>query len=99
MESQRQVVALEARLRGCKNVLTLGVRANYSDYRPVEKVIVSASVIDLGFIRWRNSVYNFEQEMDYSFEGLEFTLDEDWDPGEELLDSLRGRCGGGARSR
>jgi hypothetical protein len=58
------------------------------NYRPVEKVIVSASVIDLGFIRWRNSVYNFEQEMDYSFEGLEFTLEEDWDPGEELLDSL-----------
>jgi len=59
------------------------------NYRPVEKVIVSASVLDLGFIRWRNSTYNFKQEMDYSFEGVEFTLDDDWDPGEDLLDSLK----------
>ena len=59
------------------------------NYRPVERVIVSASVLDLGFIRWRNSTYNFEQEMDYSFEGVEFTLEDDWDPGESLLDSLK----------
>jgi hypothetical protein len=58
------------------------------NYKPVERVIVSASVLDLGFIRWRNSTYNFKQEMDYSFEGVEYTLDEDWDPGEDLLDSL-----------
>ncbi|MCK4852643.1 MAG: hypothetical protein KAT31_00240 [Bacteroidales bacterium] len=58
------------------------------NYRPVEKVIVSASVLDLGFIRWRNSVYNFHQKMDYTFEGVEFTLEDDWDPGEGLLDSL-----------
>ncbi len=37
MESQRYVIALEARLKGCKNVLTLGVRANYTDYLPAEK--------------------------------------------------------------
>ena len=59
------------------------------NYRPVEKVIISASVLDLGLIRWRNSTYNFKQEMDYTFEGVEFTLDEDWDPGEGLLDSLQ----------
>jgi len=58
------------------------------NYRPAEKVIVSASVLDLGFIRWSNSTYNFKQEMDYSFDGLEFKLDDDWNPGEDLLDSL-----------
>jgi hypothetical protein len=51
--------------------------------------MISASVLDLGFIRWRNYTYNFKQEMDYSFEGVEFTLEEDWDPGEGLLDSLQ----------
>jgi len=59
------------------------------NYRPVEKVIVSASVLDLGFIRWRNSTYNFKQEIDYSFKGVEYTLDDDWDPIEGLLDSLK----------
>jgi hypothetical protein len=58
------------------------------NYRPVERVIVSASVLDLGFIRWRNSTYHFEQEMDYTFKGVEYTLDDDWNPGEALLDSL-----------
>jgi ribosomal protein S6--L-glutamate ligase len=30
----RTVIALEARLRGCKNVRTIGVRPNFSDYAP-----------------------------------------------------------------
>lgn len=33
---ENQAVALEARLRGCKNVITLGVRPNFSDYPPEE---------------------------------------------------------------
>jgi ribosomal protein S6--L-glutamate ligase len=32
----RQVLALEARLRGCRNVRTIGVRPNFSDYSPRE---------------------------------------------------------------
>jgi ribosomal protein S6--L-glutamate ligase len=32
----KKVVALEARLKACKNVLTLGVRPNFSDYGPDE---------------------------------------------------------------
>jgi hypothetical protein len=71
---------------GVKNPgLALDFGFNYS---PVERLIVSASVLDLGFIRWRSSTYNFKQDMDYTFEGVEFTLDEDWDPVEGLLDSL-----------
>ena len=34
MMPKKKVIALEARLRGCKNVLTLGVRPNFSDYDP-----------------------------------------------------------------
>jgi hypothetical protein len=58
-------------------------------YTPLEQLTVSASLVDLGFIRWRNYVYNFHQEMDYTFEGVEFRLEEDYDPGEDLLDSLK----------
>jgi hypothetical protein len=63
-------------------------------YRPIEQLNVSASVIDLGFIRWRNYVYNFHQDFKYTFEGIEFRVDEFWqdedyNPGEELLDSIQ----------
>ena len=36
MASKRPVIALEGRLKDCKNVRTLGVRSNFSDYLPEE---------------------------------------------------------------
>ena len=36
----KKVIALEARLRNCKNVLTLGVRPNFSDYSPREAELI-----------------------------------------------------------
>lgn len=36
----KEVIALEARLRNCKNVLTLGVRTNFSDYSPQEAELI-----------------------------------------------------------
>jgi len=58
------------------------------NYVPIEKLNVSASIVDLGFIRWKNYVYNFHQDLKYSFEGVEFKLEDDWSPGDGLLDSL-----------
>jgi ribosomal protein S6--L-glutamate ligase len=36
----RTVIALEARLRNCKNVRTLGIRPNFSDYSPREAELI-----------------------------------------------------------
>ena len=36
----KQVIALEARLKNCKNVRTLGVRSNFSDYSPWEADLI-----------------------------------------------------------
>jgi ribosomal protein S6--L-glutamate ligase len=36
----KQAVALEARLRNCKNVITLGVRSNFSDYNSQEAELI-----------------------------------------------------------
>ena len=36
----KEVIALEARLRNCKNVRTLGVRPNFSDYSPREAELI-----------------------------------------------------------
>lgn len=35
-KTSKKVIALEARLRDCKNVITLGVRPNFCDYSPKE---------------------------------------------------------------
>jgi len=58
------------------------------NYVPIEKLNISASIVDLGFIRWKNYVYNFHQDLKYDFEGVEFKLEDDWSPGDGLLDSL-----------
>ena len=40
MNSNRKAIALEGRLRECKNVITLGVRPNFSDYTPREAELI-----------------------------------------------------------
>ncbi len=40
ISSNRTVIALEARLKGCANVLTLGVRPNFSDYSAQEAEMI-----------------------------------------------------------
>lgn len=37
MAAAQRAIALESRLRRCRNVTTLGVRPNFSDYSPVEQ--------------------------------------------------------------
>jgi ribosomal protein S6--L-glutamate ligase len=40
MSTPKRVIALEARLKACRNVQTLGVRTNFSDYTPVETRLI-----------------------------------------------------------
>lgn len=40
MKTNQKVIALEARLRKCQNVLTLGVRPNFSDYSAEEADLI-----------------------------------------------------------
>lgn len=40
MHTGQRNIALEGRLRHCSNVLTLGVRPNFSDYSPEEKSLI-----------------------------------------------------------
>jgi len=43
MTNSKKVIALEARLRGCRNVITLGVRTNFSDYSPQEADLIRSA--------------------------------------------------------
>lgn len=40
---ERQVIALEARLAACRNVITLGVKTNFSDYDPAAADLIRAA--------------------------------------------------------
>lgn len=40
MKNRKMVIALESRLRCCRNVVTLGVRPNFSDYSPQEARLI-----------------------------------------------------------
>jgi ribosomal protein S6--L-glutamate ligase len=44
MSKNQKVIAFENRLKGCRNVLTLGVRPNFSDYNPEETALIRAAV-------------------------------------------------------
>jgi ribosomal protein S6--L-glutamate ligase len=43
MNDRPKVIALEGRLRHCRNVMTLGVRTNFSDYSPAEAALIRAA--------------------------------------------------------
>jgi hypothetical protein len=59
------------------------------NFNPIENLSISASVNDLGFIRWKKNAYHLKQDGTFGWEGVEVTLEEDWDPGEIILDSLK----------
>ena len=40
IKGKRSVIALESRLRGCRNVTTLGVKTNFSDYTPEQADLI-----------------------------------------------------------
>lgn len=57
-------------------------------FRPSEWFTLSASLVDFGSIHWKRDVYRLEEDASYSFEGIEVSLEEDFDPMENLLDTL-----------
>ncbi len=61
-------------------------------YRPIEKVSVSLSIIDLGYIKWSEGITNLDLDGQFNFTGIdlssEFDEDNDDDPFELLADSL-----------
>jgi len=41
------------------------------DYRPTDRWLLSASVLDIGYIRWKDEVHKMSFKTDYDFTGLE----------------------------
>lgn len=63
-------------------------------YRLMDEVTLFASITDLGFIGWKEDVYNITMDGDFEFEGIDLSAsldhNDDSDPADNLLDSLQG---------
>jgi hypothetical protein len=70
-----------------KNVgfgLDLGIVA-----QPLKNLSISASVVDLGFIRWRNNVHNVSIDGEYAYKGVKLDVGDSANLGKALLDTLK----------
>ena len=66
--------------------LDLGV-----NYKPLEELQLSLSVVDLGFIHWKDEVHQLDYKTEYDFEGFEvnfFDLSDDYSFGDFIDSSL-----------
>ena len=59
-----------------------------ADYIVNDWLQVSASIIDIGRIGWKSGVVNLSNNADYTFEGLNYSYDEEEDFFQEFADSL-----------
>ncbi len=46
-------------------------------YEPIENLVISASITDLGFIHWNKNLITGDLKGEYSFEGIDFVLNDD----------------------
>jgi hypothetical protein len=57
-------------------------------YVPMDKLTLSASLLDVGFIRWKHNTYNISQDVEYIFEGMDVNIGETDSIFNNFLDSL-----------
>ena len=58
-------------------------------YEPVERLNLSASIVDLGFISWKNNTYNISQNTSFEFDGVSIDSIGSEQFSEYLVDSLK----------
>jgi hypothetical protein len=59
-----------------------------ADYRITDRLQVSASIIDIGRIKWKSGVVNLTNQADYTFNGMDLLLGGDKDFLQTFSDSL-----------
>ena len=57
-------------------------------YMPMDKLTLSASLLDVGFIRWKYNTYNISQDAEYIYEGMEVDFGETDSIFDNFLDSV-----------
>lgn len=63
-------------------------------FKPIDRLTVSASIIDIGFINWKNYTQTASLEGSFDFDGIEFNLSDETDDTTDfvrnLWDSVKG---------
>ncbi|HYX06719.1 MAG TPA: DUF5723 family protein, partial [Bacteroidales bacterium] len=75
----------DARQAAFSNV---GLAIDLGAHLSVDRFIFSASLIDLGFIHWKNDTYNLSQDASFTYDGVDVPFVDSIDIGDGLLDSL-----------
>ena len=58
-------------------------------FRPIDRLEISASIIDLGYIRWKGYIFSMDQTSEFNYEGIEADrLNELDNIGDQILDTL-----------
>ncbi len=57
-------------------------------FKPIDNLTISGSLIDFGFIRWKNNTYNITQDAEYIYEALEVDISEPDVTFDNFLDTL-----------
>jgi hypothetical protein len=57
-------------------------------YKPIDNLTLAASLLDIGFIRWKNNTYNISQDVEYIYDGIEFDYSRRDSVFEDFLDTL-----------
>ncbi|HEY4785245.1 MAG TPA: DUF5723 family protein [Bacteroidales bacterium] len=58
-------------------------------YKPVDKISLSMSILDIGYIKWKSNLHSFKQDATYDFKGANIDLPHPDSMGNALLDSLK----------
>lgn len=66
-----------------------------ASYRLTDPVTLHASILDLGYINWKDDVYNLSMDGEFEFDGVDissiFDSSDDSEPGEDLLETIQDR--------
>jgi hypothetical protein len=57
-------------------------------YSPIDRLMLSASLLDIGFIRWSGAKYSLSQNHDYVYHGVDEDNADSDNIGDEILDTL-----------
>jgi hypothetical protein len=58
-------------------------------YKPIDRLSLSFSVLDLGYIKWKDNLHSFKQDASYDFKGVNILLKDTADMAKALLDTLK----------
>ena len=83
---QENIKYYDARKAAFSNVglgIDLGAQLKVHD-----RIILSASLLDIGFIHWKTDTYNLSQDASFTYDGVDIPFVDSVDIGSGLLDSL-----------